>query len=196
MPETDISILVRATITTDGGATFSPALPLRLSPLQLALAGTPTDLHVRDATTTAQVSRVPRMVSVQHRQLQAGLARRTSAAMLALALVTAVGVVFLVRREPRDEASRILRRWGSLLVRVLPPAADDRGSVVDVPEFAVLVKLAENNASLILHWSSGNVATYVVQAEGTTYRFRNGVAKVGPTPVHDVQGWESVCLTS
>ena len=47
---------------------------------------------------------------------------------------------------------------------------------------ASLVKLAERYGLLVLTWSRGGVDTYVVQDEGTTYRYRTGVA-TQPLPV-------------
>jgi signal peptidase I len=176
MPETDISVSIRATVRTAAGATFAAALALRLTPLQLALAGTPADLHVTDNVTTSRATTAPRMISLQRWQLAAGTGRRISALMVALAIgVVAIGG-FIARRQPRDEASRIRRRYAPLLSRVLPIDEHDAGLMVDVPEFATMAKLAERNGSLILYWSRGNVETYLVRDEGTTYRFRTDAA--------------------
>jgi hypothetical protein len=106
--------------------------------------------------------------------------------MLALAIVVVAIGGFIARRQPRDEASRIRRRYAPLLSRVLPIDVDDAGLMVDVPEFATMAKLAERNGSLILYWSRGNVETYLVRDEGTTYRFRTDAA-ASPGQRHLVQ---------
>jgi hypothetical protein len=46
--------------------------------------------------------------------------------------------------------------------------------VVDVVDFSTLAKLAQRYGLLVMHWSRSNVETFVVQDEGTTYRYRAG----------------------
>jgi hypothetical protein len=46
--------------------------------------------------------------------------------------------------------------------------------VVDVTDFATLARLADRYGLLVLHWSRSGVETFVVQDEGTTFRYRTG----------------------
>ena len=61
---------------------------------------------------------------------------------------------------------------------------------VDVPNIKALVKLAESGQRLILHNRKDNVDTYMVNEEGTVYRYQVKPSKVvwgdwaeRPTPV-------------
>ena len=56
------------------------------------------------------------------------------------------------------------------MVGLRPPA----GRSLDVPDFATLAKLAERYGLLVMHWSRTDVDTFVVQDDGTTYRYRTG----------------------
>jgi hypothetical protein len=47
-----------------------------------------------------------------------------------------------------------------------------------VVDFPTLAKLAERYELLVLHWRRSDVETFVVQDQGTTYRYRTGVGVV------------------
>ena len=57
--------------------------------------------------------------------------------------------------------------------------------MVDVPDFAALAKLAERYGLLMMHWTRSGIDTYVVQDEGTTYRFRPAVSTLDRPLDHD-----------
>ena len=89
---------------------------------------------------------------------------------------------------PTSEAAGIRRRYAPLLVPVHPMPAPPGRPLVDVTEFATLARLAERYGLLVLHWTRSDVETFVVQDEGTTYRYRTSTGKTsdpgaGSTPV-------------
>jgi hypothetical protein len=58
-------------------------------------------------------------------------------------------------------------------------AGEDLGwPAVDVPTIKALAKLAESGQRLILHSRSGEVDTYMVNDEGTVYRYQVRPSKV------------------
>jgi hypothetical protein len=58
-----------------------------------------------------------------------------------------------------------------MLVRVHPVHIPQGQQVVDVTEPATLVKLAERYGLPILHWTRGDVETYVINDDAITYRY-------------------------
>ena len=85
---------------------------------------------------------------------------------------------FLRRRGKPFEASvQIQTRYGHLIVPIV--AGEDIGwPPVDVPNIKALVGLAESGQRLILHNRSGDVDTYMVNDEGTVYRYQVKVSKI------------------
>ena len=90
----------------------------------------------------------------------------------------AAGYFFLRKRgEPFDESVQIQARYGHLIVPIL--AGEDLGwPPVDVPHIKALVRLAESGQRLILHNRSGDVDTYMVNDEGTVYRYQVKASKI------------------
>jgi hypothetical protein len=91
-------------------------------------------------------------------------------------------ILFLTRRARRlDEAALIRRRFGRLLVTVQPTCIAAGRPLVDVTEMATLVRLAERYGLLILSWTRSGVATFLVQDENTTYRYRTCTTTSSPS---------------
>lgn len=106
-------------------------------------------------------------------------ARTLSTILLLAGLLGAVVLVLLAGRlAPTSEAEGIRRRYAPLLVHVHPMPAPPGRPVADVPEFATLARLAERYGLLVLHWTRSDVETFVVQDEGTTYRYRAHAGEV------------------
>jgi len=70
----------------------------------------------------------------------------------------------------------------------MPVALTPGRPVVDVPDVDSLVKLAERYGLLVLAWSRGGIDTYVVQDEGTTYRYRSGTGSAAMSPTNAEHG--------
>jgi signal peptidase I len=172
VPIEQVSVDVVPRVTAAGGATFAPALRLVLTPLRLELAEDQKNLTITDAATVSTPVRTARTVTVLGRSVGAEAGRRWSVRLLAGALLAALVTFLLARRSaPSTETARISRRYAPLLLPVLPPALPADRPVVDVAEFGTLVKLAERYGLLVLHWSRGDVTTYVVRDESATYRY-------------------------
>ena len=93
--------------------------------------------------------------------------------LLGLLISVAATVFFYLRKrgEPFEESYRIQSQYGHLIVPIV--GGEDLGwPPVDVPNIKALVRLAETGQRLILHNRSNDVDTYMVNEEGTVYRYQ------------------------
>ena len=99
------------------------------------------------------------------------------------------------RRRDEDDLARGRRLLGRLLLEVEPlPLEGSR--VIDVPGPRDLARLAERYGLLVLHWAEADEHVFVVQDEGTTYRWTTvGAPDAEPEPsflsdaAEDVRSW-------
>jgi signal peptidase I len=175
IPANQVDVAVTPLITTSDGTSFAPSLQLTLSPLQLTVAGGAKALTVTDAATVLQATPTASTLGLLGHQLKVATARMLAVVLLLAALLSSVVLAVLARRSrPTSEAAGIRRRYGPLLVAIHPMPTPTGRPVVEVTEFATLARLAERYGLLVLHWSRSDVETFVVQDEGTTYRYRTG----------------------
>lgn len=109
--------------------------------------------------------------SVLHVSVQVAIVRWIS--LVGLLLSTGAAVFFYLRKrgEPFEESYRIRAQYGHMIVPIV--AGEDLGwPPVDVRSIKALVQLAESGQRLILHSRSDNVDTYLVNDEGTVYRYQ------------------------
>lgn len=168
-----VAVQIVAQVTTRSGSPFAPALDLTLEPLQLRLTEPDTPLAIAGDATATVGTEEPGQLHLGRWEMSHTDARTLAVALAGGALVVLAGLLAWQRlRRPTDEAAAIRSRYRDLLVSVRPmPTAPGR-PVVDVTDFATLVKLAERYGLLVMHWSRSGVETFVVQDEGTTFRYR------------------------
>ena len=183
MPADLLTIGVVPAVQSSGKSLFAPALNLTLSPQQLLLVGDAAALTVTDSATVTHRAAIARSLNLVGRSVAVATARVISVTLVGAALLAAaLLLVFLRRTSPTSEGAEIRARYRPLLVAVEPMPTPPTRPVVDVTEFATLAKLAERYGLLVLHWSRSGVDTFVVQDEGTTYRYRpNHEAPPEPT---------------
>jgi signal peptidase I len=177
IPASQVDVKVVPTVITEDDKKFQPELALTLTPLQLTLAGDEAALTVGDGGTAAipQAAATTPTIGLAGREMPVSTARILSLVMALGALIAAAALGFLARASaPATEAAAIRRRYSQMLVKVQPMPAPAGRPVVDVVDFATLAKLAERYELLVLHWSRSDVDTFVVQDQGTTYRYRTG----------------------
>lgn len=183
IPAGTVTVTVIPRIWMDGGGQFAPELPLTLDSTALK----PSSAEALSASTSSSTSGTaisPAQLSAVGRSIGVATARTTSLTAVALAGLLGLALLVLARMHgPVAEADRIRARHKSLLLPVLPIALNAGRPVVDVPDIDALATLAERYGLLILHWQRSGVTTYVVQDEGTTYRFRSGAAQQPPREV-------------
>ncbi len=100
-------------------------------------------------------------------------------AIIGLLLSIAVTLYFYLRKrgEPFEESFRIMAQYGHMIVPIV--GGEDLGwPPVDVASIKALARLAESGQRLILHNRNDNVDTYMVNEEGTVYRYQVKPSKV------------------
>jgi hypothetical protein len=173
MPASPLRIAVTPRVLTAAAAPFEPTLKLTLTPLQLSMAGDPTDLTATNVTTSAHRVRLPRNLDLYHQHLTVANARTVASIAILVALLGAALIALTTRGRGRgDEGTAIRRRYGPLLVAVHPIATPTGRQVIDVTAMTTLATLAERCGQSILHWSRSNIETFIVRDEGSTYRYR------------------------
>jgi signal peptidase I len=93
--------------------------------------------------------------------------------LLGLLLSIGATAYFYLRKrsEPFVESARIQSQYGHMIVPIV--GGEDLGwPPVDVPNMKALVKLAESGQRMILHNRANNVDTYMLNEEGTVYRYQ------------------------
>ena len=91
-------------------------------------------------------------------------------------LFTGAGLV----RNPYDPTENV-QRYRHLIVPIAAPAYDPARPPIDVTSIGALAQLAERSERLILHHQADGVDTYLVDDEGTLYRYQaasNGVPRI------------------
>ncbi len=174
---------------------FSPAMNFQLGSQQLVPQGASTTSVSAPATaatastpssTSFAPSRSgvvgtpatkPATVTVFHVSPTVSLLRWISLLGLLLSGGIAIYAFLRKRSEPFEESVQIQSQYGHLIVPIV--AGEDLGwPPVDVPSIKSLVRLAESGQRLILHTRSDNVDTYLVNEEGTVYRYQVKPSKV------------------
>ena len=118
------------------------------------------------------VSSVPNTFSLAgHTLSYSAIAWLALAGLLLTGALVAFLAVLLRRNQAFDEAARIRARYSHLLVPIL--IGEDLGwPPVDVTSFKALARLAESAGQLILHHQADAVDTYLVNDNGTVYRYQ------------------------
>jgi signal peptidase I len=171
-------------------SSFGPALSFQLSPTQLVASGvsrgassaTPPGVTPvsppkvgYSQTQTGALPTAPGSKSTTFTFLGASptisLLRWLASIGLLLSVALALYAFLRKRSEPFEETFRIRAQYGHMIVPIV--GGEDLGwPPVDVPNIKALVKLAESGQRLILHNRSDNVDTYMVNDEGTVYRYQ------------------------
>jgi hypothetical protein len=155
---------------TAAGA-FEPALTFKLAPPQLRPAGSFSATEHGTVVTTSSTTNGVTVASVF---VTVKTLRLVALAGFLLVLLEAVLVAVLVKRgEPFGEAGRIQAQYGHLIVPIAGTAEDLAWAPFDVPNIESLVRLAEACDRLILHYREDTLDTYLVNDEGTVYRYQS-----------------------
>jgi signal peptidase I len=174
---------------------FDPAMNFQLGSAQLVAQGAtgssraastanPTAPATSSAATSAsRAGAVGTPATVPHRLTVLGVSLQIRTlrviAIVGLVLSIAMTIFFYLRKrgEPFEETVRIQAKYGHMIVPIV--GGEDLGwPPVDVPSITALVKLAESGQRLILHNRSDNIDTYMLNEEGTVYRYQVKPSKV------------------
>jgi len=174
---------------------FAPALTFTLSPSQLVadgVGGTSSAPGTGQAPGTAPKTNyaqsmsgsvpgvagsTPTTLTVFGISPTVSLLRWLALIGLLLSVPLAVYAFLRKRGEAFEESVKIQAQYGHLIVPIV--AGEDLGwPPVDVENIKALARLAESGQRLILHNRSGDVDTYMVNDEGTVYRYQVRASKV------------------
>jgi hypothetical protein len=165
---------VHATGTVAGqpvAAGFDPVLNFQLVPPQLRPTSALRPVAHGSVATSASVANDLVVAGVS---LSVKTLRGIAVGGLLLSVLAAVLLIVLIKRsEPFGEAGRIQAQYGHLIVPIAGTAEDLAWAPFDVPNIEALVRLAEACDRLILHYREDTLDTYLVNDEGTVYRYQS-----------------------
>ena len=185
IPSDDDTVAVKATVREGGrlgdralSAGFAPQLAFSLNGAQLqpGSSGTgssgPTGLHVTATGGIPIPATRANSIHVFGVALSVTMLRFVGPVGLIIALIsTALMAVLALRGGSLGESERIRAKYGHLMVPI--NAGTDLGwPAIDVGSVKALARLAEASGQLILDSHSDDVDTYMVNDEGSVYRYQ------------------------
>ena len=164
---------------------YKPVLSFQLDALQLRAGGGSTaGTTTGGAFTQSQAGSVAAtMASPNHLRLgslgvQVGTARWLALAGYLIAIVVALLTTIRERRRPQDLSMQIHARYGHLIVPIASIMHNPAQPVVDVMSIDALAQIAERCERVILHHHHIGAESYLVDDEGTLYRYQPRAAAV------------------
>jgi signal peptidase I len=155
--------------------TYGPRLSFQLQGMQLQPAA--SSFTPSQKGSVAGVATTTNTLGIAGHSLSVETIRWAALGGFLLALAVALGTLVFRRSQPFEEAARIQEQYGHLMVPIIN--ADDLGwPPIDVPNIRALARLAESGERLILHHRGAGVDTYLVNDEGTVYRYQAKPIKV------------------
>lgn len=160
---------------------FEPKLNFQLAPPQLRPSAAVSDsgqlqpnYSPAEHGSVATTSTVPNRVSLAGASVSVDTLWAISIGGFLLSVLSVVLLSVLVKRsEPFGEAGKIQAQFGHLIVPIAGTADDLAWAPFDVPNIDALVRLAQACDRLILHYREGTLDTYLVNDEGTVYRYQS-----------------------
>lgn len=133
-------------------------------------------------STIGTTEQVPTYLSAFGHHMRVAVARRASEwAVLGSFLALVIFAFLAWRASMADEDDRIRARYGSLLVAIAPLASSNLRSELRVERFEELVKIAEGEGRMILHFSARDRRQYLVQSDDVVYVYMSDASAL-PDP--------------
>jgi len=160
---------------------YAPALSFQLSALQLRPGSAPATSSSDDQqdglapsrrATVSTTATATNTLGIGGHGLPVVIVRWIALAGLLLAAATAVLTRLRQRRRPSDPAAHLQARYGHLIVSIASMTHEPARPPIDVTSITALVALAERSERLILHDKRDDGDTYLVDDEGTLYRYQ------------------------
>jgi signal peptidase I len=189
MPRVHVTgTLASQPLTTD----FAPTLSLQLDALQLRSGTGSTDSADRKAAlnpsrsgTVATSTTAPNALSVRGLDVPVPTARWIALIGLLLAASAALLTGLRLLGDSSDPTTHI-HRYRHLIVPIAGTTYDPARPPIDVTSITALAQLAERSERLILHQQRDGADTYLVDDEGTLYRYQAHPAGVRQLPALSV----------
>jgi signal peptidase I len=157
---------------------YAPALSLQLDALQLRAGGGSTALSGKEGGltpsrpgTVATVTTTPSKLTVRGHALRVTTGRWIALIGLLLAVSAALLTGVRLLGDSSDPTAHI-HRYRHLIVPIAGSTFDSARPPIDVTSINALAQLAERSERLILHHQSDGADTYLVDDEGTLYRYQ------------------------
>jgi hypothetical protein len=158
---------------------YDPALSFQLDSLQLRVGGGGSgsaDAGVgftqSQAGSVAATVASPNHLRLGDHGLQVETARWVALLGYLVAIVVALLTTIRERRRPQDLSMQIHARYGHLIVPIASIIHDPAQPVVDVMSIDALAQVAERCERVILHHHRIGAESYLVDDEGTLYRYQ------------------------
>lgn len=157
---------------------YAPTLSFQLDPLQLRVGGgggSPeegTGFTQSRAGSVAATVASPNHLRLGDHGIQVGTARWVALLGYLLAIVVALLTTIRERRRPQDLSMQIHARYGHLIVPIASIIHNPAQPVVDVMSIDALAQVAERCERVILHHHRIGAESYLVDDEGTLYRYQ------------------------
>jgi hypothetical protein len=158
---------------------FEPVLSLQLDPLQLHPGSGSTvpghqqgGLNQSKPGTVVASASARNALSVRGHELRVGTARWIALAGFLLAATATLLTGLRQLRQPTDPTAHIQARYRHLIVPIAGTAYNPDRPPIDVTSIEALVQLAERSERLVLHHQRDGADTYLVDDEGTLYRYQ------------------------
>ncbi len=155
---------------------YNPTLSFQLDPLQLRVGSgsavaAATFTPSRAGSVAATVA-TPNHLRLGGHALRVATARWVALVGFLLALAVALLTTIRERRRPQDLSMQIHARYGHLIVPIAAIMHDPSQPVVDVMSIDALAQVAERCERVILHHHRIGAESYLVDDEGTLYRYQ------------------------
>jgi signal peptidase I len=158
---------------------FAPALRFQVDALQMkpvgnsgSAAAKAHDLTPSRKGSVATPSSAANELGVGGRGLPVATARWIALAGLLLAAAGALLGRLPRLRRPSDPAAKVQARYEHLIVSISGMTPNPSHTAIDVTSIDALAQLADRSERLILHHHHADVDTYLVDDEGTLYRYQ------------------------
>jgi len=155
--------------------TFDPILVLKFDKVHLYLANTNAEidpLHITKEGLADNPSMQANTLSVLGMKPTLGFIRALALLGLGISFSSLVIIgLFTFNMASKSEEALIRLRYGSTLVDVYEKNLEPTSATIDVTSMDDLAKLAERQGTMILHMTRNFLHYYLVQNNGTTYRY-------------------------
>lgn len=164
---------------------FAPPVTFQLGALQMqpgngsaGTGGTPASFDHTQPGAISTGATVPNTLSVAGMSVGIGALRFLAPLAVLIALSGGLALLTVAARTPAfGEAARIRSKYGHMIVPIT--AGHDLGwPAIDVGSMKALAQLAQASGQLILHNHDDETDTYLVNDEGTVYRYQVRLPKI------------------
>jgi signal peptidase I len=164
---------------------YTPKLSFQLDPLQLRAGGGGSGADAGGVGFTqsqtgsvAATVATPNHLRLGSHGLQVETARWVALVGYLLAMAVALLTTVRERRRPQDLSMQIHTRYGHLIVPIAAIMHNPAQPIVDVMSIDALAQVAERCERVILHHHRIDAESYLVDDEGTLYRYQPRPATV------------------